>query len=235
MVFAVALFMALLMLSSASLADTYVFPVELAMPIATDISMEDAISIAKIEVARRQGLPSESIEKYTIKANFVRLENGEDAWVVMLFGNEIYYPTDATLIISAMNATVIDYQATNMGLDISLMKQWERVKGVRGAWSLEDQALFSILYAPSTTEAIPGDDMLSKEEATQIALSALPQPPLSPEFQCSFWHLPSPDGTADEYIWVITILVHGVKQIQVNLSAIDGTIIDVFDLVNGLG
>lgn len=232
---AIALMTVLLVVLGGSLAETYVFPVETATPTDTDISMSDAISIAKSEVTQRQGLALEDIANYKIVANFVKLENFEEAWIVTLFEDEMYYPTDSTLIISSIDATVIDYQASDMGLGIQLMKQWEKRKGKRETWSLEDLALFGMLYATSSPNAIPSDNMLSKEEASIIALSALSQSPLLPEFQYSFWHLTSDAGMPDEYIWGVTILVNREKIVQVNLSATDGSIMEIIDLGGGHG
>ncbi|MEF9880429.1 MAG: hypothetical protein RR975_13525, partial [Clostridia bacterium] len=68
---------ALLVLSNGSLAETYVFPVGPASLTETDISMTDAISIAKKELVLRQSIPSNDFQNYKIKANCVQLENSE--------------------------------------------------------------------------------------------------------------------------------------------------------------
>lgn len=228
---AVALMVMLLVLSSGSFAETYVFPVEPATPTEIDISMSDAISIAKKEVIQRQGLTLDTIQNYKVKTSFVSLENGEKAWVIMLLSDAMFYGINSSFMISSVDGSIIDYRATDMGLTHDLQELWKKRKGAMGAWSLEDKALFDMLYG-SGRNVIPGDEFISQEEAKTIALSILPQSAGSYEFQYSFLHYA---GEAYEYVWVVTILVEDKETYQVNLSGIDGTVIDVFDLAKNRG
>lgn len=227
---AITLTMVLLILSGVSLAETYIFPVEPATPTGTDISMSDAISIAKNEVIRRQGLSLETIENYTIKANFVKLENNEYAWVVMLDNDEELYGTDVILMISSVDAKIIDYQATNMELATILIDQWKKRKGAMKTWSLEDQALFNFLYGFSDEYVVPGENHISQEDATSIALSAIPQSLSSPEFSYCFQLFSYTDGRPDQYVWLVTIFVGGKEKYLVHVSATDGAVIEVFSI-----
>jgi hypothetical protein len=228
----------LLIISGFSLAETYIFPVEFATPATTDISMKDAILIAKIEVTQQQRLTPGFIDQCPITANFVTLENAETAWIVTIFGDKSPYWTETSLTISSSDGIVIEYHERGSSLDVEFYKQWWMPrKGEREAWSLEDRAIFHTLYShPLTTQhTIPGDGMLSQEEAISIALSAVPQTFSKPDFQFSFTHTPTESGTSNEYVWRITILENGEKRFQVNLSAIDGVILDVFGMGKGLG
>ncbi len=226
---------AMLCLPALSLAEGYVFPVALTTPAETDITKEAAIAVAQSEIERRKALTAGEIDTYEIQAAFVTLENGENAWVVAAENVENNYLRGTALILSAAEGRVIDYQQEdNGGLIIAMMEQWQQRLGDKGAWSLEVQQLFHTLYGAGQN-AIPGPEHISQEEATRIALSALSKPPKKPEFQYSFKHYTQADTAWDEYTWYVTILENGVKKYQVNISAIDGRVIDVFDLGNGLG
>lgn len=222
----------LLILSGGSLAEPYIFPVKPATPTAADISMSDAISIAKSEMAQRQGMSLDDYQNYKIKANCVKLENGEKAWVVML--DELAYGSDALVTISSMNATIIDYQASDTEITMFLIDQWKKKKGAMRTWSIEDMALFNWLFGSSDQYVVPNEDHISKEEAAAIALSAISQTLSSPEFSYSFKLFSYTDGRPDQYVWLVTILVHGEEEYLVHISAVDGAVIEVFE-GGGLG
>ncbi len=219
---------ALLVLSSGSLAETYVFPIEPASLTETDISMADAISIAKKEMVLRQSIPSNDFQNYKIKANCVQLENTEKAWVVML--DELSCGTDALVTISLADATIIDYQAGHAEITSFLIDQWTKKKGAMRTWSLEDKALFNWLFGSSDQYLIPNEDHISKDTAIDIALSAIPLSITLPEFSTTFNLLSYTDGRPEQYVWMVTILENGQEKFLAHISAIDGTVVEVFSL-----
>jgi hypothetical protein len=226
----------LLILPGLSLGEAYVYPVEMATPTEADISKDDAISIAKNETTERQGLAPGALDGYPNATNFVTLENGENAWVVSIFFTDEFPRMMSVLVISPADGAVIEYQASDTGLDYEILQRWEERKGEYLSWSLEDQALFDMLYRENNTAAIPGEGMLSQEEAAAIALNAVPQSFSKPTFLFEFWKNAYSDGTEqDVYTWVVVILEGGEKKYQVNLSAVDGTIVLVHEWGTGVG
>ncbi|MEG0125664.1 MAG: hypothetical protein RR816_06240, partial [Clostridia bacterium] len=83
--------------------------------------------------------------------------------------------------------------------------------------------------------AVPNEEMLSQEAALSIATAALPVTIENPEIDYLLAQSTSLSGINTEYIWRIVFLRNGKKLYQVNLSALDGTVYDVFDLSNGKG
>ena len=98
--------------------------------------------------------------------------------------------------------------------------------GDADTWSLEMKALFNRLYTVHDDFAVPDDTMIQQEQAASIALREIPD---------SFSFNSSAEETREQYVWRITIVSEGKKRYQVNLSAIDGSILDVFSLDEGLG
>lgn len=220
--------MTLLMLSSGALAETYVFPVKPASLAETDISMADAISIAKKEMVRRQSIPTDDFQNYKIKANCVWLENEQKAWVVML--DELSCGSDALVTISLADTAIIDYQAGHAEITSFLVDEWTKKKGAMKAWSIEDKALFNWLFGNSDQYLIPDEGYISRDTARDIALSAVPQSISSPEFSFTFSLLSYTDGRPEQYVWMVTILENGQKKFLVHVSAVDGTVVEVFNL-----
>ncbi|MEG0863436.1 MAG: hypothetical protein RSE58_05615 [Clostridia bacterium] len=73
-------------------------PISPSTPTELCISMEDGILIAKQEIAKRYERSVSDFDFHKVKANFVKLENGEDAWVVMIDHNNDSYDVGAALI-----------------------------------------------------------------------------------------------------------------------------------------
>lgn len=218
----------LLVLLGGSCAETYVFPVEPAALTETDISMADAISVAKNEMTQQQGIALDDFRNYKIKANLVELVNGEKAWVVML--DEMSCGSDALVTISSDDATIIDYQASETEITMFLLDQWIKKKGAMRTWSLEDKALFNWLFGSSDQYVVPREEQISKEKARDIALSAIPEALSSPEFSYTYSLLSYTDGRPDLYVWMITVLIDGQPKYLVHIAAVDGTVVEVYNL-----
>lgn len=67
--------------------------------------MAEAIAHAREEMIQREGMTILDLNNYLVKASFVRLENDENAWVVML--DEKGYGTDTLVTISADGQRVL--------------------------------------------------------------------------------------------------------------------------------
>ncbi len=225
---AAALMAVSLVLWGGSFAETYVFPVEPATPSETDIAMADAIAAAKSEMAQRQGVPLDGFQNFNVKANCVKLENNEKAWVVLL--DELAYGTDALVTLSAVDASIIDYQASDTEITMFLIDQWTRKKGAMKTWTMEDKALFDWLFGSSDQYVVPSEAHISKEMARDIALSAIDQALSSPTFSYAYHLLSYTDGRPDHYVWMVTIYVDGHEKYLVHVSAVDGAVVEVMRL-----
>lgn len=227
---AVALITVLAFLSSGSLADTHILPVEPAVLTEGSISKEDAVIIAKNEMLTRESLALKDFQDYKIVATAVKLETGADAWVVML--DEQFCGTDALVTISATNAAILDYQSTNMEIISAVVNQWIEKKGAMITWSVEDKALFDWVYGASDEYVTPSEGDISQEAAGSIALSAMEQTATADELFYAFKCLSYTDGRPDQYVWVVTALKNGKETYIVYVSAINGDVLEVYKLSN---
>ena len=222
----------LVTLTAFAFARAYAFPAEPATPTAMNLSMADAITAAQKEMMQREQLSAADIQNHRIKANFVKLENNEYAWMVLLESNEITNRISAIVTVDPAAPAIMDYQASTPTSEITiiLINQWSERKGPMNRWSVEDKALFNLLFGWVDVYAVPGENHISKEEAKNIALAALPRAVASPECLFAFRLLSYTDGRADEYIWGVTIVQQGKEKYLVNVSAVDGSIVEMFEL-----
>ena len=223
-------------LTVAAFAETYAFPVEPATPTAMNISMSDAIAAAKNEMVQRQNLSMADIQNHRIKANFVKLENNEYAWMVIIESNEMNNRISALATVSSTAPEIIDYQASDPTTELTmiLIDQWTKRKGPMRTWPVKDKALFDLLFGWQDAYLVPDASHISEEEAKNIALSALPQSFSSPEFSAAFRLLSYTDGRMDEYVWCVTVIEQGKERYLVNISAVDGSVVEIIEL-SGLG
>ena len=77
--------------------------------------------------------------------------------------------------------------------------------------------------------------MIQQEQAASIALQQLPNDLSVDQVQYDLTFNSSAEKESEQYVWRITIVSEGIKRYQVNLSAIDGSVLDVFSLSEGLG
>lgn len=211
-------------------SDDYYFPVSPASLDENSISQEEAITAAKDVMLQREGAPFEEHEQSTIKAGFVQLESGENAWNVML---DSAYGTDALVLLSPAGE-VIHYQATDdksPEITTILQKKWQEEKGNIQSWSIEDKALWYWLYGSADAYIVPTENDISQERAVKIALEAVPEELSDPSYTISF-------GTyhkdASLRVWSITIYENGKEAYVVYVTAEDGTVIEQFP-VSSLG
>lgn len=197
------------------------------------ISKDEAVLIAKQEMAKRYDRSVSDFDFHKIKANFVRLENNEDAWVVMIDHNNDSYDVGAVITLSPSGETILHFMSNDDKelIDI-LLDQWKRKKGNMLFWSIEDEALFNWLFGSSEIYLLPSKEHISQEKATEIALSAIPEILNSPQFSYSFKLLSYTDGRPDQHAWRVTIIADGIEKYVVYVSAVDGSVIDLIEVGN---
>ena len=168
--FAIALVM-MLLAASFSFAENFekenALPAIPSEPTNEGLSQDEAVGIVKQKMADAYQRPLSDFDCHKVKANFVALENGEDAWVVMVDHNNENYDVGA--------AAIIDPQ------DV-LLEQWKKQKGDLRTWTAEEQALFDWLYGTAETYVYPSENQIDKEQAAEIALEAVPEDFQRPEF-----------------------------------------------------
>ncbi len=219
-----------LLFSVGAFAQTIAFPAGPATPAENGLSQDDAVTIARSEMARRENLPLAEVDMYRAKAGYVTLESGEEAWVVLL-DCEVN-GTDALVTLSASGTEVIDYCATHEEILTVVYKQWTQKKGAIRTWSIEDQALLNWLFGAADAYVVPDESCISQEAARDIALAALPQAVSSPEFAYGFKRMSYPDGAQDQLVWLVTIYEKGKERYVVHISAIDGVVIECIKIGN---
>lgn len=222
-------------LMASSFADAVPLPKELTAYTSNDLSMNEAIQIAQSVACEKRSTTMTDIADETIKANFVLLDNGQNAWVVTLFDDAFQDPTDLSVLISSPDGAILDVQTTNIGYFKTIRDRWQEKMGDADTWSLEVKALFDRLYTMHDDYAVPDDTMIQQEQAASIALQQLPNDLSVDQVLYDFSFNSSAEKKSEQYVWRITIVSEGIKRYQVNLSAIDGSVLDVFSLSEGLG
>lgn len=208
-------------------AETHLFPIEPAPITAQMISADEAVVLAKDAMMTRQHLTVDDLYDSTVKAGFVVLENGENAWMVMI---DSPWGTDALVTLSASGKEIIDYQATDQQrreIITILLQQWRAQKGDIRTWSIEDKALFDWLFGEATAYIVPGEGDISKEEAAEIAVEAVPDSISTPRFSFSFKLFTYPGEKQAQRIWLVTIYEGEKERYVVHVSSADGTVVKV--------
>lgn len=216
-------------------ADAVPLPKALTAFTSNDLSMSEAIQMAQSVACEKRKTTMTDIADETIKASFVLLDNGQTAWVVTLFDDAFQDPTDISILISSPDGAILDVQTTNIGYFKTIRDRWQEKIGDADTWSLEMKALFNKLYTVHDDFAVPDDTMIQQEQAASIALREIPDDLSVDQILYSFSFNSSAEETREQYVWRITIVSEGRKRYQVNLSAIDGSVLDVFSLDEGLG
>ena len=132
-------------LMASSFADAVPLPKELTAYTSNDLSMNEAIQIAQNVACEKRSTTMADIADETIKANFVLLDNGQNAWVVTLFDDAFQDPTDLSVLISSPDGVILDVQTTNIGYFKTIRDRWQEKMGDADTWSLEMKALFGRL------------------------------------------------------------------------------------------
>lgn len=229
----------LLLLAASIMASAYANAVPLPKALTAftsdDLSMNEAIQIAQSVACQKRNISVTDIADETIKASFVLLDNGQTAWVVTLFDDAFQDPTDISILISSPDGAILDVQTTNIGYFKTIRDRWQEKMGDADTWSLEMKALFDRLYTMHDDSDVPDDTMIQQEQAASIALREIPDDLSVDQILYNFSFNSSAEETREQYVWRITIVSEGRKRYQVNLSAMDGSVLDVFSLSEGLG
>ena len=218
----------LIMFACAAFADVYLTPVAPATLTPRGISMAEAIARARGEMMQREEMANLDLNSYKVKASFVLLETDETAWVVML--DEKGYGTDTLVTISADGQRVLDYQSTNTEITALLVQLWKAKKGEMETWSVEDKALFNWMFGNQDQILLPDDNCISREKAGEIAIAATFQPLSLADCTYSFGWLSYINDQPDRLVWMVTIIANGREVYLVYVDAIDGTVIEKYDL-----
>lgn len=216
-------------------ADAVPLPKALTAFTSNDLSMSEAIQMAQSVACEKRKTTVRDMADETIKAGFVLLDNGQTAWVVTLFDDAFRDPTDISILISSPDGAILDVQTTNIGYFKTIRDRWQEKMGDADTWPLEMKALFDKLYTVHGDSAVPDDTMIQQEQAAGIALQEIPDDLSVDQILYGFSFNSSAEETREQYVWRITIVSEGRKRYQVNLSAIDGSVLDVFSLDEGLG
>ena len=216
-------------------ADAVPLPKALTVFTSNDLSMSEAIQMAQSVACEKRKTTVRDMADETIKASFVLLDNGQTAWVVTLFDDAFQDPTDISILISSPDGAILDVQTTNIGYFKTIRDRWQEKMGDADTWPLEMKALFDKLYTVHGDSAVPDDTMIQQEQAAGIALQEIPDDLSVDQILYGFSFNSSAEETREQYVWRITIVSEGRKRYQVNLSAIDGSVLDVFSLDEGLG
>lgn len=229
----------LLLLAASIMASAYANAVPLPKALTAftsdDLSMNEAIQIAQSVAWQKRNISVTDIADETIKASFVLLDNGQTAWVVTLFDDAFQDPTDISILISSPDGAILDVQTTNIGYFKTIRDRWQEKMGDADTWSLEMKALFDRLYTMHDDSDVPDDTMIQQEQAASIALREIPDDLSVDQILYNFSFNSSAEETREQYVWRITIVSEGRKRYQVNLSAIDGSVLEVFSPGEGLG
>lgn len=175
---------------------------------------------------------------YLAHANRVQLTDGRTAWIGSIFTQQGETPIEAVLTVDEATYAVLRYEENNTGWFRDTQARWEAAYGHYGTWPLNTQVLFDVLYCLEVTHAtLPDDDCLPEYAAFELALEAAGLANSRDTLRCErtlIFDLYATDPTA-QYVWMITLCLGTQDLAQVNISAVDGHIIDIFDLRADVG
>lgn len=169
--------------------------------------------------------------------NAVALTDGTQAIVVSLFFQSDWPLLYAVVTINASNSAVIRYEETDEGWFSQTQEQWESVYGSYGLWPLEMQALYDALYCVEINHATLPDGCITEEEAFELALTAagLASQRGKLTYERSLALNDFATEGSEQLVWLITLLRDGHEVAQVDLSAYDGHMVDLFMNESDLG
>lgn len=218
----------LILFSSLSFAYAYPLPIEPAVLTPRDISMAEAITLAREQMMQYEGMSHLDLSNYFVKASFVRLDTDENAWVIML--DEKEYGTDTLFTFSADGKRMLDYQSTNTEITALLVQLWKSQRGEMKTWSVEEKALFNWMFGDETSLLLPDENCINREKAGEIAIREIGHPFSLNDCCYSFGRLSYTDPPHDRFIWMVTIVVNGQETYLVYVDAISGKVIEKYHL-----
>lgn len=174
---------------------------------------------------------------FTAHANRVLLSDGRKAWLGSIFGQVEEMPIEAVVTFDDVTGSVLRYEENNTGWFQRTQSHWENTYGRYGVWPLETQVLFDVLYCLEVTHATPVSSFLSEERAYEKALEAagLTQSRNTLHGERSLVLDPYATDPTQQYVWMITLCLGADELAQVNISATDGNIMDVFVFGTNVG
>ena len=140
-------------------------------PSATDLTMDAAVAVAQEEAARLLGLSYDEMGGFEHTAHLVIRDvpaSGARVWIVSFFGEDYIDPASA-IVVESPAGEIVD--ATTQPF-FEIYEAWYADKGSVHFWSIEDQAIFDMLFlSPSRLpqNTLPSAEQLTQEAALQIA------------------------------------------------------------------
>lgn len=134
------------------------------------VSEQEALNIAETYV-QRHGLIVPDVVVSSVRGSFKALLQDDPSWHVVYFA-EGEPPPYLYIALDPSNGAVCEVEKSDYR---AIRDKWEQVMGPAREWSLEDQVLFSELFFEDQRYGarVPGDNHISREEATSIACRAL--------------------------------------------------------------
>jgi len=187
----------------------------------------------------REGHPNANIEEDTTicHENGVMLSDGSGAIIASIFCQSDWPLLYAVVTFSADSGEVIRYEETTEGWFTAPQETWEQHYGPYGQWPLEMQELYDILYCVEINHATLPEGAIPEEEAFTLAAEAaglthqLPALTYDRSLALNIYA----DTPTETYVWIITLYQNNLEVAQVDLSALDGHLIDLFTNESDLG
>ncbi len=187
----------------------------------------------------REGHPDAKIEEDTTvcHANGVMLSDGSGAMMASVFCQSGWPLLYAVVTFSADSGQVIRYEETEEGWFTEPQENWEQRYGPYGQWPLEMQELYDILYCVEINHATLPEGAIGEEEAFALAVEAagLAHQRNALTYERSLALNTYAVDSSETYVWIITLYQNNLEVAQVDLSAQDGHIIDLFTNESDLG
>lgn len=192
------------------------------------LDAQEAIRIAREELAFRCGFGEDALDGYACRSTGLEMSNGEVVRAVSMFSGA-YQPIDAVLLLSP-EGEVLRFESTALGYFRQPQTRWEAVLGPYGRWPLETQALFDRIYSVDILHALPPENGVTEADAFTAAVEAagLASSITSVTYERALAINPAAETPDEAQVWMISLFIGGDRVAQVNLSATDGHIIDVF-------
>ncbi len=187
----------------------------------------------------RDGHPDANMDEETTicHASGVMLSDGSGAVMASIYCQSDWPLLYAVVTFSADSGEVIRYEETEEGWFTAPQETWEQHYGPYGQWPLEMQELYDILYCVEVNHATLPEGAIPEEEAFALAAEAagLTQQLSTLTYDRSLALNPYATDPTETHVWIITLYQNNLELAQVDLSALDGHIIDLFTNESNLG
>lgn len=214
-----------------------ILPVRLTPALDTALTDQEALDKALSLMTQQHPQLSTDPSTTVCHVNAAAMSDGSPVVVASVFCQGDWPMLYAVVTLNADTGAVLRYEETDEGWFSEVQAQWESVYGAYGRWPLELQELYDVLYCVEVNHATLPDNCVTEEQAFRLAITAagLTANADTLTYERSLALNAYADTESERLVWFITLMQNGYEVAQVDLSAYDGHVVDVFMNESDLG